>query len=623
MNQKKDMNYHKKIKYAADQDLYEVQIKKRRNWWWLLLCLIPLLLLIRCKHDIQVVTVDTEYGVPLSDVQVGINYTAHFLYKDSRLFANESIIMEQTTDSVGVAFFRDLPCSVYSYIFYCLSQAKFSASSECITSYEKKQNFHFSHQVTMDLAARTVDIYIQTKDLETGEPIPGATVTYIYSDMGTLRTDSVETEADGCIKIPNFRYCGVVKNLCGSCYGYADTCKADLPIGELITLNDVSTLHLRPIKANFSFFVKNVETKEPIPGAKATITLTHPNSKVTESTSTTNVDGKGRGFYDNAFILSKVSIKASKPHFNDSTLTGSYTVEQFCKLPDDDRTVWLRPDPFSVDFQNVDSLTRKPIAGVKNTITVTDPSGNIKIYHEVSNRNGKFPVSAKENSKITIVSEKSPEFITKTTHISAFRQAEIIRMVPDLFSLTFRTIEKESGELLPNCNLSISASLSGVHLPTNSGVGEFIVNGLRHGDRISIVASKTNYTTNRDKVNNASADELLTADQSQRDIPLSIDLPPCDGGNKFDKVKAGIENVIRSYNMGQRRGTFVLEIDAYSITDHFKVYDGPDTSCPVLFDSDVTNKQTVTLTFSQSIVTIEATTVDENSSWNYIPHCPN
>ena len=125
----KDINYKKNFKFNENQLDYEFQLKKKRNWWWLLLFLLPLLLLIRCEREIRVQTVTEQGNIPISDAEVRIDYVAHYLYKDGTFFANIPYQQSQVTDSLGYTTFTELGCSVYSYLFYCLSKVNLIASS--------------------------------------------------------------------------------------------------------------------------------------------------------------------------------------------------------------------------------------------------------------------------------------------------------------------------------------------------------------------------------------------------------------------------------------------------------------------------------------------------------------
>lgn len=432
MAKSQDINYQKKFKFDSQQDEYEFQLKKKRNWWWLLLLLLPLLLLIRCERDMTITVVDDDTDEPIEGAQVNLRYTAHYLLKDWKFLPDEPVTRELVTDAEGEARFEKLPCSVYSYIFYCLSRAGVTASDPCHEPASIMPLVHYTWNAEIRLKKLLTDVTVTVVDDETSDPIPGAVITVTTGEV----TDSVITDAAGRVKLEKVPHCGIIDVLKGSAFGYADTLRRNLPV-SLLEDPDSAYLRLRPVKERFTFFVKDVETREPIPGATAVVTLDDPRSGYRGTHEyKTNVDGRGMGFYDEGFILSRLNIKASKVHYNDSTLQGDYTIGEFIKLPDSLRTVWLRPMPFTTEFQCIDSLSRKPIPGVENVITVTDPAGNTETYTEISNRNGKFPVHAKEGSRIHIDSRLPGEYKDKATDIPSYDgKEEIIEMMPDVIPL--------------------------------------------------------------------------------------------------------------------------------------------------------------------------------------------
>lgn len=427
MGKEKDINYKKKFKFDDATDVYTFQLKKSRNWWWLLLLLLPLLLLIRCERDMTVTAVDSVTKEGIQGAEATLDYTSHFLLKDWKFLPDEPVSRTAVTDSAGVARFEKLPCSVFSYIFYCLSRAHIKMTDRCHTPAEANPLFHYTWNETVEMTTLVDDVAIMVVDDETSDPLPGATVRIRYAEL----TDSAVTDASGRAMFTDVPHCAVLDVIHGSCYGYADTLRYEVPVDTLKDI-DQATLRLRPIKESFEFFVKDVETREPIPNATAVVTLTDPRSGAKGvRTYPTNVDGRGRGFYDEGFILSKVEIAASKEHYQDSTLQGDYTVAQFKTLSEDERTVWLRPLPHTVYYENIDSLTRQPIPGVENVITITDPSGKTETYTEVSNSGGKFPVNAKEGSKVHIESRYPGYYYDKTTDVPSFTdKGETIEMTP-------------------------------------------------------------------------------------------------------------------------------------------------------------------------------------------------
>lgn len=146
-----------KIKYDSACNFYIIELKDRRNWrnlWWLLLFLLPLLLLVRCQHDITVTCVDAKTPEPIKDVEVALDYTAHFLYKDGAFFVNESHCYQQITDVSGSTVFKNLECSVYSYIFHCLSKVNVVAD-ETVSA---QRYFHFTRHILLELVNIDCDV---------------------------------------------------------------------------------------------------------------------------------------------------------------------------------------------------------------------------------------------------------------------------------------------------------------------------------------------------------------------------------------------------------------------------------------------------------------------------------
>ena len=125
--------------------------------------------------------------------------------------------------------------------------------------------------------------------------------------------------------------------------------------------------------------------------------------------------------------------------------------------------------------------------------------------------------------------------------------------------------------------------------------------------------------------------ELMNAPQERRDIPLILDLPPCNGGS--DGVDASNRHkAIKSFNMGQRSGTFVLEWETYGEPDRLLVYNCSESEIPYnrpIFDNDsvtTSERQYTRIAFSGGpVITVVGTTSTSNeieSSWLYIVNCP-
>lgn len=629
-NRSHSIRFSKKIKYKEEYCQYSLQLRHLHRPWWLLLFLLPLLLCIKCNKNIAVSCMEPNCNVPIKNLPVAMKYEVHYLWDNGSFLTTYSIQRTQHTNSEGKTVFKDLPCSVFSYIFYCLSEISFTAKNDCYAAIDEKHNFHYTRYAALKMSPHLEDLHVKLLDNETGDVLPDGILIYKYIEQEEEKTDSTYADAAGIATIPQMHYCSIMKEIKGTCYGYADTTRIDIPCQSLVNVNDNTTLRLRPQKERFTFFVKNKETKQPIPDALCNVSLIHPGNskKVSNRQVRTSIDGKGIAVYDNAFILSTIAITASKMHYKNGELEdSSWAVAKFNKQDDNTRTIWLEPEPYLQEFINIDSITNKPIPGVENVINTTGLDGKIITVIETSNRNGVFPVSAKEDAQIEIVSIKSPEYKQKELKFPKFKdikdKEKNVWMEPVMETLNFRTVQEEKREvLLPNCNLQVTGSISGSFPLNNSENGEFSL-VMRKYENLTIVASKKGYITNNTKVKDKDWN-YLQADQKRQDIPLKLNLPPCSGGTNTPKQDDEI-NHQRSYGMGQEKGNASISGDFFSEADFLTVYDGPDISGKILIGSNqpVVNKFSIPFHFTQGAVTVVIKTSTNNGSlWEYVVNCP-
>lgn len=156
MGKQKGILYKKKFKFQSSRLDYQFQLKHRRCWWWLLLLLLPLLLLIRCEREITVTCIDERTKDPVADINVQLEYTAHFLYDKGRLFAKNEHSYEKTTDEDGNAVFGNLECSVFSYIFHPFSKVHVTADDVAHVT----KRFHFTKHIIIELENIECDVDI-------------------------------------------------------------------------------------------------------------------------------------------------------------------------------------------------------------------------------------------------------------------------------------------------------------------------------------------------------------------------------------------------------------------------------------------------------------------------------
>lgn len=599
----------KTFRFREERLEYDLKLRKPFPWW-VFLFLLPLLLLIRCQRDLTVHCYEAETGEPFLFQDVTLTYTDHFIEKTGRWLSSDTLQLIRQTDTCGVAHFEKLPCSVYSYIFYALQKGHLSLDGECFEAVDRSFIFHYTRKVSLSVDARRNDLRVRVVDAETGLPLSRAMVQYYYKEKGKSLLDSVQTDLTGIAILPRMRYCSEIDTLLGRCFGYYDDVRTRVPCRELLLEQDATDLRLQPVKERFTFFVRNAETKEPIPDAICNVTLT-PLGNVQKTVSRevrTSIDGRGVAVYDDAPVLSTIAIHVSKMNYKDSVLVdgphGAWRVAEFIKQKDDTRTIWLEPQVFLQEFVNIDSLSMLPIPGVINEITVIRPDGTKTSVTEISNLNGVFPVNAREEDKIEIVSRLGSDYKVKHTVFPKFKKVEnkSILMQPEMLELEFRTVQADSPFLLlPDCSLSVTGSISGLLSPGNSGNGVFTVL-MRKAEKISIVASKKDFKTNDTAIRDMGT-AYLSATQYRRDIPMEWNLPPCNGGVQESYEGPGTST--NSYSMGQISGTASIWVDFLSIGDYLTVYDGTSASgVPIISRSFIEYKRVIPFSFTKGAVTV-------------------
>ena len=342
------MNRHKKNRYSENFDLdsskreYEFQLRKPSYWWiWpLLLLLFLLLCCIRCTHTITVTTLDADTGQPVVCDSVTLNYTSHYLIKDGFL-TDEPYSATKASDQNGQVVFEDVPCSVFSHIFYAFSNAEYTVQTDCydLNPSPEKGRFHYKWNQTLYLKEKTAPLPLTVIDRETEDPLADASVIYSYTAGGKTVTDSIKTDAAGRCTINGAPVCGTVKLDRVSCYAYKDTTDVEVPVIEALADEDASIIPLTPLKQSFTFFVKDKYTRQPVPEAKVEIVLKNKNNVVRHGPVSTNVDGTGRGAYQDAFVAATLELKASKANYRDGEYTPVCTVAEFAAKPDSLRVI--------------------------------------------------------------------------------------------------------------------------------------------------------------------------------------------------------------------------------------------------------------------------------------------
>ncbi len=541
-NKKKNNTNNEKIvkkRFLFKDDCldYTIKIKKPRNWWWLLLFLLPLLLLIRCEKTVYVKVINGANSVGIQNVDISFAYNKAYLYdfKTGRFLTNDPIKRKATTDKDGIAKFDSTKYSIYSLIFKCFSiyEAKpIKLTNPCYEVEEVKDNYHLLFPgSTIILKAKPITIPLDFRviDVEDGEVLPDAEVEFIANLNGKEYKHKAKTNAAGIVLFDNIPACGNINKVNGSLEGYkSDELPSNNVRGVLGNINEKRTLKLKPVKAKIVFFVVDCQTKQPIPDASVTIEIKDKKT----ITKKTNVNGVGKGEYDDTHVTAEIMLSAQKKYYRKGVLNGSYKVKDFIELPKEKRTICLEPLPEPIEFKNIDEKTKKPLVGVKNIVKIQN-GDQVKTEELISNSNGVFTISEiNPGDKVTIVSTYPPDYEDNNTKVKEVDGVSLIKspvgdrtipLKPIEIEVIFRTLKSENNTLLSNANLKILVDGAPYSAIVSSGNGEFRVRAFMRST-ISIVASKPCYGENSTKIVNKLARSLNSSDQSERDIPLEANM---------------------------------------------------------------------------------------------------
>lgn len=619
----------KKIKYKQGKDIYTLRLKKF-NRLWLLLLLLPLLLLLKFEKDVYVKTVSPK-GKPVANAITTLHHNESFIFDNNEFFVSKDLTKKDTADIRGILGFKKLRYSVYSFIFKSKIMALIHSESECYISDTISKNYHLlslfkTDTIVINTKPKLGDIKYRVIEEDTDSPISNAILYYQRELEGELVKDSVRTNANGEAILKELPICGEINWLKSEANGYKDYEEEKISSKEVLENSDLAVCPMEPLRERIEFFVTNCETAEPLPDASATITIIDKDGRE-EQKAITNIDGLGRGSYDEVKVLSKIQIDVERKYFKPGRLDKVYTVQEFIELPDSLRTICLEPKPNSMDFIVIDSISKRPIAGALNIVKIIKPN-EVLIDTIMSNRNGSFTVSEiKLGDKISIISSKDPEYhpndkkIVEADAIDLLEGSSSSRTIPlhpKLMKFKFTTIDRIDRTIVPRVNLDITINNRGFSAVNRSDQnGEFVLN-LRYNDEVSIRASKKGYLTNSSQIRRVKARHLVQ--EEKRKVLMSI--PPCTN-KSLSNADKGMS--INEYDMRQNGGSFDFIYFTDTVKDEIIVYDGRknDPNKRIIFRyNDATDYSTFTerLNFRTRFVTVE---VIGNTNWRYTVKCPN
>lgn len=391
------MKSKQKFTFDENNDTYTVQLKKKK-WWLLLLLLLPLLLLIlqiRCTKEVVFKTVDNTSGVVLPDANVSFTYpNRNFIdFSKFKFFTFEDLNVSENTDNDGFAKF-EVSCTLYSKLFHKEDITTVVATGGCFQSdtlhpiyYELKNKKEF----VINLEARKKTVTFTVIDSYDNEVLPDADVVVDYYLDGQKQTFTGKSDARGIVQA-DILFCADNIEVNASKYGY-------LPYStsgnhEFFENPENQILPLKPIMKPIEFTVKDLYSKRPVPNATAKLIIEN-----TTIEALTNTNGIGKGMFDSVEIVKQVYIEVTHAAYHDTT-TKKYLVEDYLKLSEEQRVIYIRPKAGSLIFKNIDKYSKDRLVGVKNEVFVNgNPVGEF-----ISNSYGEFTVpNLQPNDKISIV----------------------------------------------------------------------------------------------------------------------------------------------------------------------------------------------------------------------------
>ncbi len=391
------------------EKVHIIQLKKRKYWWLLLFLLLflPLLLLIRFEKDLIFKTVNQTNMSILAGSNVKFIYTdqVFFDFSDTEFLKTDTLSFQDTTNNQGIVIFKNISYTLFSVLFHADDKAEVYATNNCFSADSLRPIFKDlknNEETILKLKERTYNIDFQVVDKSDNQPLPEADIE-LTDQNGKIY--KAKTNAHGEVVFENISYCSQIK-VKGSKYGYSDDSLSN-KVAIIVSDTEKRKLRLDPIKDIIKFIVKDLYTKELLPEVNAKLIIENTTINLT-----TNTNGVGKGVFENVHIIKKMHIETSKTFYYD-TITPTYLVGKFVKLSEKDRTIYMRSQTQSIEFNNIDGASGTRLAGVNNKISI---NGKF-VSNQISNSNGIFTVAKVfPNDKISIISSKNG-FITNSTKV--------------------------------------------------------------------------------------------------------------------------------------------------------------------------------------------------------------
>lgn len=637
--EKKQKKIRKRFIYKNNQNEYVLKLRKF-NWLWLLL-LLPLLLLVQCEKEVYVQVQDAASGELVDDAAVTLGYQHHYIFSSGNWLDSDPVWMDEQTNTFGVSHFIPLKYSVYSTLFFFRTRALISGTSICQATDTITPLYHTiwnKDTLVLQLHPRTNPIDFIVVDKEDQEPLPEAKVVVESEYLGQTYESEAISDLNGRVVFDDIPYCGLIKKIRGALAGFKPDSMLNKTVEELSDdLHTNRKLELDPINEPIEFFVVDCNTGQSIPGATVIVDLDYGNRKEHFSKKT-NVNGVGKGIYEDAWIEAGLTLKASAPPNYRDTIITFPSVKSFINQTAEERTICIQPVTSTIEFNNTDELSGQPIAGVENIVKIIN-GDQVIIDTIYSNGEGNFLVGVNPGDQVSIISDLPPDYERTIDPIEVEDghwlkdrpdNERNIPLKPKMEELLFRTIDAENHPI-PDTDLDITVELDGkdvsslIDLPTKSNQnGEFLLN-VPLNSKVSVVAEKEDYGSNTSKIEDSSIRYLINAPQEDRDIPL-IPTIPCN-----EVVEAGKGYSPELYfQLGNKDYEFTLFPDMKGHPDVMTIYCGKGKSGAILFKQEIKEEEFMGTKVKypaqkcQGIITvvIEPTANSLSSEWDFQISCP-
>ncbi len=620
--------YKLSCKIKKGQDEYILQYKpKSWRWLWLLL-LLPFfaLLFINYERDIKIKTVlDRDSSIACQDVSIKAHFVSHHLYKNGKWFVTDTLDLNADVDESGEVTFSDIGMSGYSHIFYMFSDLSLEAKSECMRSvdsiYQYKLHSTLPSKVfEIRMEEKRCHISVQVFDNEFQSPVPEATVSASFVRNNEHISQTMQTDVNGRAMLTDLPQCINIDSISIVRYGYDTLRIKDLAVKGILEQDPNIIANLKANKQRISFFVRNSQSKEPIPQALVTMTYksAEPGQTVRVDSVITNVDGMGLGFFDGRRMNDQLTLRASCINFKDGTFGRPVVVSEFIALDSLGRTLFLDPEHLTIQVKEVDRKSGEPISGMMTSYTIDQAQ-----YSCPTNRNGVFNVQGTTGRKVKVDIAGDDFYEALSTTIEIGRDS-IIELSPKLLNIKISVVDIIDKTLIPNSQIVLSVNGDNLAPFQAFGDGTFLFQAYPNDD-IVIEASAPDYNSN--SFSSIKAKDLFQIKEDERVIPLGM--PPCSDGTVS---LGGGQNAIKSFFMGQRQGQFVLTYDTVGVPDEIRVYNAskkevennPSLKPIWVYPKGSTyGKKKATITFNNGpIITVKIIPSSSQSDANVSVDCP-